>query len=56
MFTKGSCCEGIALFVAFTVIAARAPEPIRFLFDGPARIGPAILRDGGFGAGFAYRW
>ena len=51
-----SLSAGIALFAAMTVIAARAPEPIRVLFDGPARIGPAILRDGGFGAGFGYRW
>ncbi len=53
---QASFGAGLALFAAMTVIVARAPEPIRALFDGPARIGPALLRDGGLGAGVGYRW
>ena len=56
MADPASLSAGLAIFAALTVIVARAPEPIRAGFDGPARFGPAMLRDGGFGAGFWYRW
>ena len=56
MADPASLSVGLAIYAAVTVLVARAPEPIRAIFDGPARLGPAILRDGGFGAGFGYNW
>ncbi len=42
---------GLALFGAATVAAAHAPAPLRLVFDGPVRVGPAIFSDGGMGVG-----
>lgn len=47
----GSTAAGLALFGAATVAAAHAPAPLRLIFDGPLRLGPAIFSDGGMGVG-----
>ena len=43
--------SGVALFSAATIAAAHAPAPLRLIFDGPVRLGPAIFSDGGLGMG-----
>lgn len=53
---NASLSAGVALFATFSILAARAPGPARALFTGPTNLGPAILRDGGFGAGLGHRW
>jgi hypothetical protein len=47
---------GIAMFSALTVMIAHAPLPIRKIFTGDVWIGPAVLPDGGMGAGGGLRW
>jgi hypothetical protein len=47
---------GVALFGAFTVLAAHAPGPVRALFDGPVHFGPALFDNGGMGAGIGGRF
>jgi hypothetical protein len=46
---------GVAMFGATTLLAAHAPKPVRFLFDGPVHLGPAIFDGGGMGAGIGGR-
>jgi hypothetical protein len=47
---------GIAAFSSLTVAIAHAPRAVRVIFTGPAWLGPAILPDGGMGAGGGLRW
>ena len=47
---------GLAVFAATTVLVARAPASVRMIFDSDLHLGPAILRDGGFGVAGGYRW
>lgn len=47
---------GASLFSAMIVLIANAPTPLRPLFTGPVWLGPAILPDGGMGAGAGLRW
>ncbi len=42
---------GIAMFGASTIMAAHLPEPLRLIFQSRVHFGPAILGDGGMGAG-----
>ncbi len=51
-----SAGAGAAIFAVMTVFTAHAPQILHGLFTGPVRLGPAVLPDGGMGAGISGRW
>ena len=44
---------GLSMFVGTTFATAHAPGPLRWLFDGPVHVGPALFQGGGMGASVA---
>ncbi len=46
---------GIGAFSAVVVAVAHTPAALRFAFDRPLHLGPAIFDGGGLGAGFGGR-
>lgn len=48
-----SMAKGAVLFGGAVLLAARAPAPLRFLFDRSVHLGPALLGASGLGAGIA---
>jgi len=52
----GSQAMGAAVFGAMSALLVHAPSQIRPVFDGNYRIAPALLLNGGLGAGFGARF
>ena len=44
---------GLSLFMTAVVGAAHAPSALRFLFDGPVHLGPAVFESGGMARALA---
>lgn len=53
-FGTGSL-PGMALFGAVTLLIAHAPQSWHALYDGPVRLGPAVV-DGALGSGLSFVW